>query len=51
MQSEVIESGGSVTNAIGMIDTVLRQAQVEREQVECIAVGLGPYLESVYGSL
>src|SRR2546429_5822033 len=40
--SEVIEAGSPGANAIGMIDAALRQAQVEREQIECLAVGLGP---------
>src|SRR5438874_7806744 len=39
---EVIETGGRSTNAIGMIEAVLRQAQVEREQIESLAIGLGP---------
>ena len=39
--SEIIESGGA--NApIVMIEEALRQAQLEREQIECVAVGLGP---------
>jgi tRNA threonylcarbamoyl adenosine modification protein YeaZ len=40
--SEVIETSVAGTNAIGMIDAALRQAQLEREQVDCFAVGLGP---------
>ncbi len=40
--SEVIETGGRSTKALGMIEAALAQAQLEREQVECIAVGLGP---------
>jgi tRNA threonylcarbamoyl adenosine modification protein YeaZ len=40
--SEAIETGARTTNALGLIEEALRQAQVEREQVECIAVGLGP---------
>ena len=40
--TEVVESGGRSTRALGMIDTVLQQARLEREQIECIAVGLGP---------
>ncbi len=41
-EAEVIESGGRTTRAIGMIETALRQAQVEREQIDRLAVGLGP---------
>lgn len=40
--SEVIETGGRATRAIPMIETALRDAQLEREQIECVAVGLGP---------
>jgi|ERR1051326_248510 tRNA threonylcarbamoyl adenosine modification protein YeaZ len=40
--SEVIETGGRTTKAIGMIEEALRDAQLEREQIECVAVGLGP---------
>jgi len=40
--AEVVESGGRATRAFGMIEEALRAAQVEREQVECLAIGLGP---------
>ena len=40
--AEVIESGGSGTNTFGMIEKVLAEAKLEREQIETIAVGLGP---------
>jgi tRNA threonylcarbamoyl adenosine modification protein YeaZ len=40
--SEVIETGGRATKAIGMIEQALRDAHVEREQIDCVAVGLGP---------
>jgi tRNA threonylcarbamoyl adenosine modification protein YeaZ len=40
--SEVIETGGRETKAIGMIEEALRDAQFEREQIDCVAVGLGP---------
>ena len=39
---EVIESGGNATNAFAMIESALRAAKLEREQIEGIAVGLGP---------
>jgi tRNA threonylcarbamoyl adenosine modification protein YeaZ len=42
VSSEVVESGGRATRAFGMIEEALRQAQLEREQVECLAIGLGP---------
>ncbi len=40
--AEVVETGGRSTKAIALIEEALRQAQTEREQVECIAIGLGP---------
>ena len=40
--SEVIETGTRSTHAFQMIEEALKQAQVEREQVECLAIGLGP---------
>src|SRR5689334_10279029 len=40
--SEVIETGTRSTHAFKMIEEALSQAQVEREQVECLAIGLGP---------
>jgi tRNA threonylcarbamoyladenosine biosynthesis protein TsaB len=42
MAAEVIETGGLRTNAFGMIEQVLAGAKIEREQIEVIAVGLGP---------
>ena len=39
---EVSESGGNGTNVFAMIGAVLREAKLEREQIEVIAVGLGP---------
>jgi tRNA threonylcarbamoyl adenosine modification protein YeaZ len=38
--SEVIESGS--TAPFTMIEEALREARLEREQLDCIAVGLGP---------
>ena len=40
--SEVIETGGRETRAIGMIEAALRDGGLEREQIDCVAVGLGP---------
>jgi tRNA threonylcarbamoyl adenosine modification protein YeaZ len=40
--AEVIETGGSVARPFEMIEAALRQARMEREQIECVAVGLGP---------
>ncbi len=39
---EAIETGGRSTNALGLVEDALRQAQLEREQIGCVAVGLGP---------
>ena len=40
--SEVIETSGRAIRAVGMIEEALRDAQLEREQIDCVAVGLGP---------
>lgn len=40
--SQVIESGGQGTNSLRLIDEALREAKLEREQIECLAIGLGP---------
>ena len=40
--SEVVEGGGKATRTFSLIEEALRQAQLEREQIECLAVGLGP---------
>src|SRR3954449_7815273 len=37
---EAFEMGGRV--AIGLVERALAEAKVEREQIECIAVGIGP---------
>jgi tRNA threonylcarbamoyladenosine biosynthesis protein TsaB len=39
---EAIETGGRNTAALAMIKNVLAQARVEREDVEVVAIGLGP---------
>jgi tRNA threonylcarbamoyl adenosine modification protein YeaZ len=39
---EAIETGARSTNALGMVEDVLRQAQLDRAQIECLAIGLGP---------
>ncbi len=41
-QGEVIEAGGRWTKAFSMIERALAEARVEREEIECLAVGLGP---------
>jgi tRNA threonylcarbamoyl adenosine modification protein YeaZ len=40
--AEVIETGKRATGAFELIQTALQQAQLEREQIDCLAVGLGP---------
>ena len=40
--AEAIETGGRGTNAFGMIEQVLAEAKIEREQIDVMAVGLGP---------
>ncbi len=37
-----VEVGGRDVHGIGLIEDALRQAQIEREQIDCVAVGLGP---------
>jgi tRNA threonylcarbamoyl adenosine modification protein YeaZ len=39
---EVVETGGRETKAFGMIEEALRRTKVERGQIECVTVGLGP---------
>jgi len=40
--AEVIETGSSAQQPLGMIAEALRQAALEREEIERIAVGVGP---------
>ena len=40
--AEVIETGSRGMQAFEMIQEALRQAQLEREQIDCVAIGLGP---------
>jgi tRNA threonylcarbamoyladenosine biosynthesis protein TsaB len=39
---EAIETGGQSTRTFSMIEKVLAEAKIEREQIDVIAVGLGP---------
>jgi tRNA threonylcarbamoyl adenosine modification protein YeaZ len=39
---EAIETGARSTNVLGLVEEALRQAQIERAQIECLAIGLGP---------
>ena len=36
------EIGGRSVKALGLVESALRAVKLEREQIECIAVGLGP---------
>jgi tRNA threonylcarbamoyladenosine biosynthesis protein TsaB len=40
--AETAETGGRATNAFGMIEKVLAEAKIQRDEIEAIAVGLGP---------
>ena len=40
--AEVVEAGGRGSNAFGMIEQTLAEAKIEREQIDMLAVGLGP---------
>jgi tRNA threonylcarbamoyladenosine biosynthesis protein TsaB len=40
--AEASETGGRATNAFGLIEKVLAESKIGREEIEIIAVGLGP---------
>jgi tRNA threonylcarbamoyladenosine biosynthesis protein TsaB len=40
--SEAVEAGPGGTRALGMIEAALREAGLEREEIEVLAIGLGP---------
>src|SRR5262249_12660798 len=42
MVAEVVESGGIATKPVAMIEEAVRQAHFEREQIDLLAIGLGP---------
>ena len=42
MTAEAVETGGHGVDAFGMIEQVLAEAKIEREQIDVLAVGLGP---------
>ena len=42
MTAEAVETGRHGANAFGMIEQVLAEAKIEREQIDVLAVGLGP---------
>jgi tRNA threonylcarbamoyl adenosine modification protein YeaZ len=39
---EIVEGGSEGIRALDMVEEALRQAQLEREQIGCLVVGLGP---------
>jgi tRNA threonylcarbamoyl adenosine modification protein YeaZ len=39
---ESVETGAWSANALGLVEGALRTAQMDREQVQCLVVGLGP---------
>jgi tRNA threonylcarbamoyl adenosine modification protein YeaZ len=39
---EAIETSARSTNALDLVEKALRQAQLDRAQIECLAIGLGP---------
>jgi len=39
---EVVETGERAVPALGMIESALHDIGLEREQIDCVAVGLGP---------
>jgi tRNA threonylcarbamoyladenosine biosynthesis protein TsaB len=40
--SEAVETGPDTARSLAMIETALNSAGLEREEIECIAVGVGP---------
>src|SRR5882757_11540685 len=40
--SEMVETGGPAIKAFDMVEKVLRETQLEREQIDCVAIGIGP---------
>ena len=39
---EAIETGARSTNTLGLVEEVLRQAQLDRAQIDCLVIGLRP---------
>jgi tRNA threonylcarbamoyl adenosine modification protein YeaZ len=39
---EAMESGGRTTNGLALVEAALKQTGLEREEIECLVVGLGP---------
>jgi tRNA threonylcarbamoyl adenosine modification protein YeaZ len=41
-QAEVVSTGGRAVSAFRMIEEALRAAQLDRKQIDCLAIGRGP---------
>lgn len=39
---EAVETGARSTNPLGLAEEALRQAQLDRAQIDCLVIGLGP---------
>lgn len=42
LRGQAVENGGRNTRAFALIEDVLKQAGIEREEINCLAIGLGP---------
>lgn len=42
LRGAALEKGGRSTHAIGLVEHALREAKMEREEIDRIAIGLGP---------
>ena len=42
VRGSALEKGGRTAHAFALIEQILQQAKMEREEIDCIAVGLGP---------
>src|SRR5262249_43974130 len=40
--NEVVEAGSGALHAFAMVTEALQRANLEREQIDCLAVGIGP---------
>src|SRR4051794_20423072 len=42
LRGSALEEGGRSAHAFALIEQALQQARMEREEIDCVAVGLGP---------
>ena len=42
LRGSALEKGGRSAHAFALVEQALQQSQMEREEIDCIAVGLGP---------